>query len=158
MKQCSRCLDWFCESFDDVDQNYFPNHWFDHYCIGIHLLPGKILETIFLELCIAQKEIMYFILSLVCKKWSETVNKNFRDKVHIAWFDRQFNVNNWSAEVKRKYRVPFTVLKCLNCNRNFKPEIGYWRDPRGCTAMYRADNHISGYCSECETSCIISRF
>ena len=76
MKQCSRCLDWFCESFDDVDQNYFSNHWFDHYCIGIHLLPGKILETIFLELCIAQKEIMYFILSLVCKKWSETVIKS----------------------------------------------------------------------------------
>ena len=45
MKQCNHCLDWFhkdCESFDYVDQNFFPNHWFDRYCIGIHLLPRKI--------------------------------------------------------------------------------------------------------------------
>ena len=131
MKQCNRCLDWFhegCESLDDVDQNVFPNHWFDRYCIGIHLLPRELLEAIFLELCIAREE-MHLILSLVCKRWSEIVNKNFRDRVHIAWLDREFNANNWNEEIKRKYRVPFRVLKCLNCNRNFKPEIGYWRDP-----------------------------
>ena len=113
MKQCSRCLDWFhehCESFDDVDQNFFPNHWFDRYCIGIHLLPRKILETIFLELCIAQEE-MHLILPIVCKKWSEIVNKNFRDRVHIAWLDRELNADNWITEIKRKYQEPFTVLK-----------------------------------------------
>ena len=60
------------------------------------------------ELCIAQEE-MHLILSLVCKNWSEIVNINFRDRVHIAWLDREFNANNWSAEIKRKYRVPFTV-------------------------------------------------
>ena len=67
MKQCNRCLDWFhedCESFDDVDQNFFPNHWFNRYCIGIQLLPRKILEAMFLELCIAQEE-MHLVLSLV---------------------------------------------------------------------------------------------
>ena len=160
MKQCNRCLDWFqedCESFDDIDQNVFPNHWFDRYCIGIHLLPREILEAIFLELCIAREE-MHLILSLVCKRWSEIVNKNFRDRVHIAWLDREFNANNWNEETKRKYRVPFRVLKCLNCNHNFKPEIGYWRDPRDCTAIYGGDNHISGYCSECEASCSTWRF
>ena len=126
MKQCNRCLDWFhedCESFDDVDQNVFPNHWLDRYCIGISLLPREIVEAIFLELCITQEE-MHLILSLACKRWSEIVNKNFRDRVHIAWVDREFNANNWNEEIKRKYRVLFTVLKCLNCNRNFKPEIG----------------------------------
>ena len=74
MKQCNRCLDWFhedCESFDDVDQNVFPNHCFD------------------------------------------------------------------------RYRVPFTVLKCLNCYRNFKPKTGYWRHPRGSTAINCTDNHVS---------------
>ena len=86
----NRCLDWFhkdCESFDDIDQNFFPNHWFDRYCIGIHLLPRKILEALFLELCIAQEE-MHLILSLVCKRRSEIVNRNFRGRVHIAWLDR----------------------------------------------------------------------
>ena len=78
--------------------------------------------------------------------------------VHIAWLDKEFNANDWSAEIKRKYRVPSTVLKCLNCNRSFKPEIGYRRDPRGCTAIYRPDNHISGYCSEFEASCSPWRF
>ena len=105
MKQCNRCLDWFhddCESFDDVDQNVFPNHWFDHYCIGIHLVPREIVKAIFLELCIAQEE-MHLILSLVCKRWSEIVNKNFRDMVRIAWVDREFNANNWNEEIKRKY-------------------------------------------------------
>ena len=92
-------------------------------CIGIDLLPRETVEAIFLELCIAQEE-MHLILSLVCKRWSEIVNKNFRDRVHIAWVDREFNANNWNEEIKRKYRVLFTVLKCLNCNRNFKPEIG----------------------------------
>ena len=101
---------------------------------------------------------MHLILSLVCKRWSETVNRNFRDTVHIASLDREFSANNWNAEIKRKYRVPLTVLKCLKCNRNFKPEIGYWRDPRSCTAIYGADKHISGYCSECEASCSTSRF
>ena len=160
MKQCNRCLDWFhedSESFDDVDQNFFPNHWFDRYSIGIHLLLREILEAIFLELCIAQEE-MHLILSSVCKRWSEIVNRNFRDRVHTAWLDREFSANNWNAEIKRKYRVPFTVLKCFNCNHNFKPEIGYWHDPRGCTAVYGANNHISGYCSKCEASCSTWRF
>ena len=74
------------------------------------------------------------------------------------WLDREFNANNWNEEIKQKYRVPFTVLKCLNCNRNFKPEIGYWRNPRGSTAIYGADNHISGYCFECEATCSSWRF
>ena len=60
MKQRRRCLDWFhehCESFDDVDQNFFQNHWFHRYCFGIHLLPRKVLEAIFFEQYIAQEEI-----------------------------------------------------------------------------------------------------
>ena len=146
MKQCNRCLDWFhedCKSFDDVDQNFFPNHRFDCHCIGIRLLPRKILEVIFLELCIAQEE-MHLILLLVCKRWSEIVNRNFRDRVHIARLDKEFNANNWNEEIKQRYRMPCSVLKCLNCNRNFKSEIGYWRIPRGSTAVYGADNHVSG--------------
>ena len=78
MKQSNRCLDWFhedCESFDDVDRNFFPNHWFDCNCIGIYLPPRKISEVIFLELCIAQEK-MHLILSLVCKRWSKIVNRN----------------------------------------------------------------------------------
>ena len=121
MKQCNHCLEWFredCESFDDLDQNVFPNHWLDRYCIGIYLLPRDIVEAIFLELCIAQEE-MNLILPLVCKRWGEIVNKNFRDRVHIAWVDREFNANNWNEEIKGKYGVTFTVLKCLNCNRHF---------------------------------------
>ena len=61
MKQCNRCLDWLhedCESFDDVDQNFFPDNRFDRCCIGIHLLPRKILEAIFLELCIAFLQVL----------------------------------------------------------------------------------------------------
>ena len=155
MKQCNRCLDWFhehCESFDDVDQNVFPNHCFDRYCIGIHLLQRKLLETIFLELCISQEE-TNLILPLVCKRWSKIVNRNFRDRAHIAWLVRQFNANNWIEEIKQKYRVSFTVPKCLNCYRNFEPKTGYWRHPRGSTAKNCTDNHISSYCSECEATC-----
>ena len=92
---------------------------------------------------------MHLILSLVCKRWSEIVNRNLRDRVHIAWFDREFLT---------EYLVPFTVLKCLNCNRNFEREIGYWRNPRGSTAIHGADNHISGYCSECEATSSSWRF
>ena len=50
--------------------------------------------------------------------------------VHIEWLDRECSVDNWSAEAKKKSLVPFTVLKYLNWNRNFKPEIGYWHDPQ----------------------------
>ena len=87
--------------------------------------------------------------------------------MHIAWLDRKFNANNWNEEIKQKYRVPFKVLKCLNCNRNFKLEIGYWCNPRGSTAIHGADNHISiiiysifscFYCSECEATCSSWRF
>ena len=112
MKQCNHCLDWFhedCESFDDLDQNVFPNHWFDRYCIGIYLLPREIVEGIFLELCIAQEE-MNLILPLVCKRGIEIVNKNFRYNVHIAWVDREFNANNWNKEIKRKYGVLWSEM------------------------------------------------
>ena len=96
---------------------------------------------------------MHLILSLAYKRWSEILNKNFRRRVH-TWLDRKLNASNWSAEIKKRYQLPFTVLKCLNCDRNFKPEIGYWRYPRGCTSIY----HISGYCCECGASCSTWRF
>ena len=38
----------------------------------------------------------------------------------------------WGVDVKLsvKYEAPFTFLKCINCNCNVKPEIGYWLDPQ----------------------------
>ena len=56
------------------------------------------LEAIFLESCITQQE-MHLILSLVCKRWSEIVNRNFRDRVHIAWLDRKLNADIWNEEI-----------------------------------------------------------
>ena len=53
----------------------------------------------------------------------EIVNKNFRERVHIAWVDREFNANNWNEKIKRKYRVLFTVLKFVNCNHNFSRKL-----------------------------------
>ena len=73
----------------------------------------EILKTIFLELCVVEEE-KHLFLSLVCKRWSEIVNRNLRKRVHIEWLDREFSANNWGAEARKKYRVPFTVLKCLN--------------------------------------------
>ena len=95
----------------------------------------EILETIFLELCVAQGE-MHLTLSAVIKRWSEIVHSSSRERVHNEWLDRRVNANSWGAEVKRQYGVPFAFLKCINCNCNSKPEFCYWLDQRRCTATF----------------------
>ena len=45
---------------------------------------------------------MHLILSLVCKRWSEVVNRNFRKRAHIEWLDREFSVDDWGAETNKE--------------------------------------------------------
>lgn len=148
MKSCDRCLNWFhvhCEDFESDNST-----WYCRYCIGIHVIPVEVLrDLIFVPLCI-ENEKMHYTLSLVCKKWSLTVNNvKFRDIVHIKWLDIFYQANKWSLAKQNEFRRGFDVLTCLGCRKLFKAETGYWRDLSGCTGI-SPDVPISGYCNNCD--------
>ena len=62
MKQSDPCKNWFhedCEDFNNEDQTETVDEkrfWFCRYCIGINRLPGKMLDTIFVNLCFDKKK------------------------------------------------------------------------------------------------------
>ena len=104
MKLCCKCNQWFhdhCEELDN-DQQQTKDHWYCHYCIGIHQLPIEITENIFINIC-TENEGMFLTLSLVCKRWRRMINTSFQDKINIAWLDREYYAICWSNEKKLKY-------------------------------------------------------
>ena len=71
MKECDRCHNWFhedCEDFNcevQISKVNSENQWFCRYGIVIHRLPYKIIDNIFVNLCLENKE-MHSIIALVC--------------------------------------------------------------------------------------------
>ena len=115
MMCCDRCKIWFhekCEDFSDPNQITVVGdieEWRCRYCIGIHILPDEVIRKIFFLMCL-EEEVSHSRLSLVCKKWSEIIDINFRDAVHIAWLDQEFQSNKWSPRRKTDYRKGFDIF------------------------------------------------
>ena len=71
MKECDRCNNWFhedCEDFNcevQISKVNSENQWFCRYGIVIHRLPYKMIDNIFVNLCLENKE-MHSIIALVC--------------------------------------------------------------------------------------------
>ena len=165
MKLCDNCKGWFheeCEKFEEESQivrhrrNKCEDQWFCKNCTNkcyIDLLPPEILRKIFCELCV-DDERMHCVLSLVCQKWHELIDITFIDMVHLTWMDRTFHANKRSKEKQKKDRVPFSIMKCLNCLKLFKVKEGYFRNPfNKCTGSYFAGVGASRYCYDCELIC-----
>ena len=94
---------------------------------------------------------MYSIIALACKKWSRRINKEFVEKVNFKWLDKEFKDNEWSYESKRKYRIPFSVVRCFDGGRRYKIEKGYCMSTRGTVGVYLdLKAPISLYCRNCE--------
>ena len=93
---------------------------------------------------------MLSIIVQVCKKWSRQINKEFVEKVNFKWIDKELKTNEWSEENKRKYRIPFSILR-FDCGRRYQIEKGYCRSTRGTMGLYLdLKAPISLYCRNCE--------
>ena len=102
MMCCDRCKIWFhekCEDFSDPNQ----------ITVVGDILPDEVIRKIFFLMCL-EEEVSHSRLSLVCKKWSEIIDINFRDAVHIAWLDQEFQSYKWSPRRKTDYRKGFDIF------------------------------------------------
>ena len=94
---------------------------------------------------------MHSIIALVYKKWSRHINKEFVEKVNFKWLDKEFKVNEWSEENKRKYRILFSTIRGFDCSRRYKIEKCYCRSTCGTVGVYLDLNApTSLYCRNCE--------
>ena len=55
------------------------NQWFCRYYIGIRRLLYEIIDNIFVNLCLENKQ-MHSIITQVCKKWRRHIDKQFVEK------------------------------------------------------------------------------
>ena len=77
---------------------------------------------------------MHSIISQVCKEQSRHINKEFVEKVNFKWLDKEFKVNEWSDENKRKYRIPFSIVRFVADGiRQKKATVGALAEPWECT-------------------------
>ena len=60
------------------------------------------------------------IIAQECKTWSRNINKEIIEKAHFKWLDKEFKASKWSDENKRKYRIPFSIVRCFDCGRRYK--------------------------------------
>ena len=95
MKQCDQRENWChedCEDFINENQTETADEkrfWFRIYCIRIHRILGKILDIIFVNLCL-EKEEMHTVLAQVCKRCSENINRSFVKRVRLMWLRNEF--------------------------------------------------------------------
>ena len=84
MKQSDPCENWFhedCEDLSNEDQTETVDEkrfWFCRYCIGINRLPGKMLDTIFVNLCLDKKEMHHenYSIKNICVHSKSKKNKS----------------------------------------------------------------------------------
>ena len=97
---------------------------------------------------------MYYIIAQVCQKWSGHINKEFFEKVNFKWINKEFKVNEWSDENNSKYRIPFSIVQCFDCGRQYKIEKakrGPRRNTCRTTGVYLdLKAPISFYCQNCD--------
>ena len=125
MKECGRCHNWFhkvCEDFnckDQISEVNSENQWFCCYCIGIHRLPYKLSDNIFVNHCLENEE-MHSIIAQECKKWRRHIDREFVKKLNFEWLVKEFKANESFDENKRKYRIPFSIVRCFDFDRRHK--------------------------------------
>ena len=73
-------------------------------------------------------------------------------KIRFKRLDNGFKVNECSDENKRKHRIPFFIVRCLDCGRQYKMEKAYCISTRGTVGDYLdLKASISLDCRNCET-------
>ncbi|XP_032415485.1 uncharacterized protein LOC116717915 [Xiphophorus hellerii] len=114
-------------------------------------MPLIVLEAILQEVILAQGDTAYLTLALTCKSFEAIVSDPvFRKKTHFAWLDGEINWENFSESFKAENRIPFAVIQCSSCNRQYKDSVGFTgHGRRGEFPRYYCDG-IPGHCPECQ--------
>ncbi|XP_038164881.1 uncharacterized protein LOC119799159 [Cyprinodon tularosa] len=114
-------------------------------------IPWGVLQAVLQEVVLAQGDSAYLTLALTCKYFKDIVSDPlFRKKTHFAWLDGEINWAKFSQSFKAENRIPFAVVICSSCNRQYKDCVGFTGNGRrGEYPRYYCDA-IPGHCPECQ--------
>ncbi|XP_077099562.1 uncharacterized protein LOC143750397 isoform X1 [Siphateles boraxobius] len=88
---------------------------------GLADLPPEVLSHILLDVVYEEGDKAFHTLSLVCKKFNETVHYLcFLKKAHFAWLDSVVDWKSVNPDVREEYRVAFKLTRCDACGFLYK--------------------------------------
>ncbi|CAM4722254.1 unnamed protein product [Leuciscus chuanchicus] len=113
------------------------------------LLPPEVLSHILLDVVYEEGDKAFHTLSLVCKKFNETVHHpGFLKKAHFAWLDSIVDWKSVNPDVRKEYRVEFKLTRCDACGFLYKNTTGYCGSgKKGVFTAFYSDKEFDGFCS-----------
>ncbi|XP_056125035.1 uncharacterized protein LOC130102921 isoform X2 [Rhinichthys klamathensis goyatoka] len=116
---------------------------------GLADLPPEVLSHILLDVVYEEGDKAFHTLSLVCKKFNETVHyPGFLKKAHFAWLDSVVDWKSVNPDVREEYRVAFKLTRCDACGFLYKNTTGYCGNgKKGVFTAFYSDRQFDGFCS-----------
>ncbi|XDV11473.1 hypothetical protein PO909_000409 [Leuciscus waleckii] len=116
---------------------------------GLADLPPEVLSHILLDVVYEEGDKAFHTLSLVCKKFNETVHHpGFLKKAYFAWLDSIVDWKSVNPDVRKEYRVEFKLTRCDACGLLYKNTTGYCGSgKKGVFTAFYSDKEFDGFCS-----------